>query len=160
MVEFNCLVCNQIARCKNSRKLAGGGKYCSHKCQGKAQMGVNNPFWKGGKSAQKVRWNAYHNKYKKVHRDYYNHREAIRRALKSKATGSFTFSEWVNLKTELGSKCLACGVSEPDIALSIDHIIPISKGGSNNIDNIQPLCKPCNSRKNAKTVNYKELAYA
>ena len=41
-------------------------------------------------------------------------------------------------------KCVKCGNNnKPD--LSIDHIIPISKGGSDNFDNLQILCKKCNS---------------
>lgn len=43
----------------------------------------------------------------------------------------------------LGNKCVECSGTP----VEVDHIIALSKGGTNHIDNLQPLCKPCNSGK-------------
>jgi 5-methylcytosine-specific restriction endonuclease McrA len=43
-----------------------------------------------------------------------------------------------------GMACMVCGADEP---LSIDHIVPVSKGGGNEPENLQTLCKPCNTSK-------------
>lgn len=78
-----------------------------------------------------------------------------RRARLEKVGGSFTISEWNNLKAQYNWTCPRCHKSEPDIKLTIDHIIPVVKGGSNNIENIQPLCGSCNSIKGTKIVVFK-----
>jgi hypothetical protein len=51
-----------------------------------------------------------------------------------------------------GYKCLACGTTDK---LSIDHIIPINKGGENRISNLQTLCRRCNSRKSDNYIDFR-----
>lgn len=41
-------------------------------------------------------------------------------------------------------ECAVCGAKE---GLTIDHIIPLSKGETNKIENLQCLCLPCNQQK-------------
>lgn len=75
-----------------------------------------------------------------------------RRARLRNAEGKFTQSEWEELKIKSNYACCFCNKSEPTIKLTIDHIIPLAKGGNNYISNIQPLCGSCNSSKKDKVV--------
>lgn len=64
----------------------------------------------------------------------------------------FTHAEWIQLCERYDHCCLACGQRKP---LSPDHIVPVSRGGSSDISNIQPLCVDCNKRKSARTIDYR-----
>lgn len=72
-----------------------------------------------------------------------------KRARKQAASGSFTEAEWVELCVRFGDRCPSCG---KPCTPTVDHIIPLSKGGTNDISNIQPLCGGCNSRKNNRLI--------
>ena len=52
-----------------------------------------------------------------------------------------------------GDLCLRCGTSKD---ISLDHIIPVCHGGENTIENLQPLCIYCNSRKSDKIIDYRK----
>ena len=67
------------------------------------------------------------------------------------AQGSHTYKEWEEMKRLNQYTCVHCGKKEPEIKLTRDHIQPISKGGTNYIANIQPLCGRCNSKKHNKS---------
>jgi 5-methylcytosine-specific restriction endonuclease McrA len=68
------------------------------------------------------------------------------KAKRLKAEGTHTTIEWIALKEIYQHRCLRCGKHESKLSqpLQEDHVIPLSKGGTNWITNIQPLCKECN----------------
>lgn len=58
--------------------------------------------------------------------------------------GSHTILQWTALVAACDAQCVSCG--SPD-SIEKDHIVPIYQGGSDGIDNLQPLCRSCNARK-------------
>lgn len=78
-----------------------------------------------------------------------------RRALKYASKTTHTEEEWQDLKTFYNFNCLCCGKQEPEIKLTRDHVLPLTQGGSDSIDNVQPLCARCNSKKNNKHIDYR-----
>ena len=81
--------------------------------------------------------------------------QAKRRALKEGAGGNYTPEEFDELCELFGRVCLCCREEKP---LTADHVVPLSKRGTNDIDNIQPLCGPCNSRKGTRSTDYRPRA--
>lgn len=86
-------------------------------------------------------------RYRRNHPGWNNEQNRKRRNLELGVDGFHTANEWEELKKLYGYMCLCCKRTEPEIKLTEDHIIPLSRGGSDSISNIQPLCQSCNSRK-------------
>jgi 5-methylcytosine-specific restriction endonuclease McrA len=47
--------------------------------------------------------------------------------------------------------CFHCGYGHDD--MTIDHVQPLSRGGSNDVGNLVAACRPCNTRRGTKTVD-------
>ena len=89
--------------------------------------------------------------YQRSHYKKYRH---VRRAREKNAKGFFTMEQFQNLINLLNFHCPSCNKLLQQNEFTIDHITPLSKGGSNWIDNIQPLCMKCNMIKKVKDTNY------
>ena len=55
-------------------------------------------------------------------------------------------SQWWRKKIESGI-CHYCGGVFPSDTLTMDHIVPIARGGKSTRGNLVPACKKCNSNK-------------
>ena len=86
--------------------------------------------------------------YKENNSKLFRKQSRIRRVRKLNAKGSHTIDEWLKLKLLLGNHCLDCW--KTNVKLEQDHIIPLTKGGTDWLDNIQSLCSKCNGTKHAK----------
>ncbi len=146
--------------------------------------GSLHPNWKGGVSSSKEYKREYDVLYKGERRAHISEKEKERylrnrtrilskvkeyrlknpdrfrffvklyKARRRGADGSHTREEWENLKAKYNWTCPSCKRREPDISLTEDHVIPLSKGGSNNIENLQPLCRSCNTSKGTNSNRY------
>ena len=57
-----------------------------------------------------------------------------------------------------GEKCFYCGAVNE--RLQLDHVVPRSRGGSDDPSNLVPACKPCNTSKGAKLLAEWRPSYA
>jgi hypothetical protein len=82
---------------------------------------------------------------------------SIRRAKRmndAKSQATHTPEEWAAVLAEVQGECVRCG--DNSSPLTKDHIVPVSDGGSDGIQNLQPLCQSCNSCKGMERVNWLE----
>lgn len=77
---------------------------------------------------------------------------AKRRAQKMQAESPLKYSEWKEIVSKCNNRCLCCGIE----GVTMDHVVPLSRGGSHSIDNVQPLCLKCNLKKYTKTIDYRQ----
>jgi 5-methylcytosine-specific restriction endonuclease McrA len=77
--------------------------------------------------------------------------EQNRRAVEMGAEGSFTPQEWQDRLIEFNYHCAYC-LQKIEGAPHREHMMPLSRGGSNFIENIVPSCATCNRKKHDKTL--------
>lgn len=68
-------------------------------------------------------------------------------------TDRMTGAPWAALRASIFERddfaCVYCGAS--DVALECDHVVPVSRGGSNEPENLVTACRNCNRSKSDKT---------
>lgn len=74
------------------------------------------------------------------------------RLSEARKKATHTPDQWQALQAFCGPVCLRCGVPGK---LVKDHIVPIYQGGSDGIENIQPLCNRCNNSKGPETTDFR-----
>lgn len=136
----DCRICGVKFIVPPSKIKKGHGKYCSKKCFSTTIVGEKSMNWKGGVTK------------KEGYKNYITHRYRLR---KKGNGGTHTLEQWLLLKAHYRYMCLCCKKTEPEIKLTEDHIIPISKGGTDNVDNLQPLCGSCNSIKSRTSKDFR-----
>lgn len=152
-IEFKCDMCGKLSFDRPSHYKRKKRHFCSIGCYSefrKTKLPIEEQnAYKSGISSYES-----HRKYVKNNPNRIAHLKARRYALEKGAIGSHTLEEWDMLKNSYGNVCAFCGSNEK---LTKDHIIPLSKGGSDFIENIQPLCRSCNSRKHNHIYENPEL---
>ena len=104
--------------------------------------------------AHRAEKNAYERDRRKTNPEWEKSKRHTRRA-RLRTGGRFSPAEWCRLCDFYGRRCLACGCV--DAKLTPDHVLPLCKGGTNTIDNIQPLCLQCNLDKHRKHIDYRQI---
>lgn len=74
------------------------------------------------------------------------------RLSEARQKASHSSDEWLALIAICGARCVRCGT---DGKLVKDHIKPIYQGGSDGIENLQPLCVRCNSSKGPEAIDHR-----
>ncbi len=139
---YKCEYCSKECYTSVSKFFRKEKHYCSIKCYAKDRKEnwtrEQQPNYTGSTPYEA------HRKYVKANPERIKHLKARRYARKKNAEGSHTYQEWRDLKIKNDYRCAECRERK---ILTKDHIIPLSKGGTDYIDNIQPLCRNCNSKK-------------
>lgn len=141
--------CEQCKKTFKPTQRTKANRFCSSTCYGKSR--------RVDPEVLRQRRLAYVRKYRKEHPEWTRLQKNKRRALELGAEGSFTKEEWDALKEKHGHRCAHCKEKKK---LTIDHIKSLTKGGSNYISNIQPLCSSCNSTKWIKELNEIALRFS
>lgn len=156
-IEKECLNCHKTFKVHNNNTRRDA-KYCSIKCRAEHQSGKNSCRYvhgHGNKGTPEQRHKWYKKCYLKTKRKWLE-RGRNHKLRRRNVEGNHTTKEWNELLKKHDFKCYYCGEKmtqeEGPKKVTKDHVVPLIKGGTDNISNIVPACKSCNSSKGAKII--------
>lgn len=150
--EVSCERC----RCSFTRRRADQ-RFCSAACRIRAVNELRRRAdpegarerWRRWYRANRERFISYVREWKRLHPEKTAHYARRRRAARTGAGGAHSTDQVLMLLEAYGWRCAYCG---GDGRLTIDHVVPLSRGGSDSIDNLVPACGSCNSSKHDRTL--------
>jgi 5-methylcytosine-specific restriction endonuclease McrA len=149
----NCVECLRLASAAyherhRERLIADMREYAKRDAEGNRRRSRE---WAANNRGKAAEW-------KVRNRDRATFHQRNREARKRMNGSDFTLDQWVEIQERFGRCCVCCG--EAGVALTVDHIVPVSRGGVDSYENIQPLCRTCNGRKGTQTIDYREVFLA
>jgi 5-methylcytosine-specific restriction endonuclease McrA len=158
--EYRARKSEQIAEKKRRDYIANRGEVLARRKANQAIQEYNRRYKAENKEKMAARAKAYREENAEairekrrqnqpMLREYKRFAQNRRKARKTGNGGSHTYEQWQALCREHDGCCAYCGVRD---TLSEDHKLPLSRGGSDDIENIAPACKPCNFSKGKRTV--------
>ena len=122
------------------QKAYGKAYYAAHR---KEKRVSDKAYYAAHREEKKASAKAYH----AAHPDIGRAGEARRRARKIALPSMLTAPQWQAVVVAYKGKCAYCGAKPKK--LTIDHVLPLARGGHHTTENVVPACLPCNSRKRA-----------
>jgi 5-methylcytosine-specific restriction endonuclease McrA len=142
-----CESCGKVYRSHGSRK----NRFCNMRCFGKymstANRGENNPLWKGGISSLMSS-----HEWRKNNLAKRREVAAKRRARELGCQRVETIDRTLIIQRDQ-SACYICDKILTLEKITIDHVVPIAKGGEASYSNLKVCCRSCNARKGNKLLS-------
>jgi 5-methylcytosine-specific restriction endonuclease McrA len=137
-----CVECEAKWKTENAEKVTKAGKtWKLNNPQTRKQ--VEAKYYQRNRDALKARAYAWRAANPEAYRAIVRAGRARRRG----ADGHHTAADVTAIAAKQRGRCICCNKRRK---LEVDHIVPLSKGGSNWPHNLQLLCRPCNASKSAK----------
>ena len=90
-------------------------------------------------------------RWKRRHPEVVRQHARRRRVRRLQSPGMHTYGEFLRLCRRYDWRCAYCGMQLTEETATEDHLVPLSRGGSDSIGNIVPACMQCNAAKGAMT---------
>lgn len=166
VAEKKCSICGEI---KPTTEFSGdigtkSGYRSMCKC---CEYPRHREYWKNTKKDRNAQQKRHYNENietmrdisRKFYHSYYKFTDKFkvtsskakhnRRLREANVECTLTSKQWSTILKSYNNRCAICGVKFTDVIKpTVDHIIPVSKGGGLTFENVQPLCRSCNSSKN------------
>lgn len=144
-----CKVCVKEARdaerMVNPERLRKYGRDYIHRYDEKHKL--RNNAWERDNKEWRKRWQS---QWRKTHPEYVSATNQRYRARKANAPGKgVTAEQWERIVYACNSRCTYCNAEGQ---VTMDHIVPLSKGGAHDPTNVVPACMSCNTTKRDQDV--------